>query len=165
MALAFTRVLSGTFLGVHGAIVLRVAHGLASSGLFVLANSNYQATNSRRLLLSKGIIAFSPQITLFWCLVALMNMGTPPLLSFLSEMVLVSVLTQMMPYFLFPVCMGIVLTVAYTLHLVIRTQHGWPPLYLSPHCVFTHRVAIRLVAHLVPAGVGVLGGDVLFSIT
>lgn len=124
MALAFRGALTGTSLGVHGAIILRVAHGLASSGLFMLANCIYQATNSRRLMLRKGMLSLSPQVALFWGLVALINMRTPPFLSFLSEAVLVTAICQMMPCLLIPVCLSAILTVAYTLHLVIRTQHG-----------------------------------------
>lgn len=162
IALAFSGILTGTSLGAHGALVLRVAHGLASSGLFVLADANYQGTNRRRLLLRKGILALAPQVTLFWYVAALMNMATPPFFSFLAEVVLVAVIRQAMACFLLPVCVAAILSVAYSLHLVVRTQHGWPPLHLNPHHLFRHRMAMGFVAHVVPALAAGLVGERFF---
>jgi len=49
--------------GLTGSYTLIIAHGLCSSGLFCLANINYERVGSRRILINKGIINFIPRIT------------------------------------------------------------------------------------------------------
>lgn len=41
-----------------------IAHGLRSSALFILANLSYELTHTRRIFLTKGLIAVAPIITL-----------------------------------------------------------------------------------------------------
>ncbi|RTR25692.1 hypothetical protein EKG37_22665 [Robertmurraya yapensis] len=43
-------------------MILIIAHGLASSALFCLANTNYERLHSRTLLLARGIQAVLPLI-------------------------------------------------------------------------------------------------------
>jgi len=52
--------------GLTRSYTLMIAHGLCSSGLFCLANINYERVHSRRLLINKGLIRFIPRITLWW---------------------------------------------------------------------------------------------------
>jgi len=49
--------------GLTRSFSLIIAHGLCSSGLFCLANINYERTGSRRILINKGLINFIPRIT------------------------------------------------------------------------------------------------------
>jgi len=50
--------------GLTRSYTLIIAHGLCSSGLFCLANINYERVHSRRLLINKGLMRFIPRITL-----------------------------------------------------------------------------------------------------
>jgi NADH-ubiquinone oxidoreductase chain 4 len=49
--------------GITGALILILAHGLCSSGLFCLANINYERVLSRRMYLNKGIIGILPRMS------------------------------------------------------------------------------------------------------
>lgn len=51
--------------GWQGALVLMVAHGLVSSGLFAVANITYENTSTRRIYLTKGILSILPRMSLF----------------------------------------------------------------------------------------------------
>ena len=51
--------------GWQGALTIRVAHGLCSSGLFALANILYLTANTRSLFLIKGLQAYFPTITMW----------------------------------------------------------------------------------------------------
>lgn len=48
--------------GFTGALILIVAHGLTSSALFCLANTNYERTHSRTLILARGLQTILPLI-------------------------------------------------------------------------------------------------------
>lgn len=54
-----------TYWGICGRLVLIVAHGLCSSGLFCLANISYERLLSRSLFLNKGLLNLIPSMA-FW---------------------------------------------------------------------------------------------------
>lgn len=41
-----------------------IAHGICSSGLFAMANITYESTQTRRIVITKGLISLFPIITL-----------------------------------------------------------------------------------------------------
>jgi NADH-ubiquinone oxidoreductase chain 4 len=51
--------------GLNGSFTLIIAHGLCSSGLFCLANINYERLGRRSLLINKGLINFMPRLSLW----------------------------------------------------------------------------------------------------
>lgn len=72
--------------GLIGGLILIVAHGLSSSGLFLGVGVIRKYSNSRRLILNKGIINFSPLMSLAWFLIVAVGIGIPPSLNFLGEL-------------------------------------------------------------------------------
>ena len=50
-------------LGYKGALIIIIAHGLTSSGLFFLISFIYERRGSRRLLINKGLLNIIPSIT------------------------------------------------------------------------------------------------------
>lgn len=52
-------------LGIVGSLVLIIAHGLCSSGIFCLANLAYERTISRSIFVNRGLLTFMPRICLF----------------------------------------------------------------------------------------------------
>lgn len=51
-------------LGVRGGLLIIIAHGLCSSGLFVLVNINYERVYRRSLYINKGFINYFPSLRL-----------------------------------------------------------------------------------------------------
>ena len=78
MALLIGGLYSTTKWGLERAIIMMVAHGLSRRALFALANIAYEASNSRRLYLSKGILLIMPSMALWWFLMRAANMAAPP---------------------------------------------------------------------------------------
>nr|YP_654704.1 NADH dehydrogenase subunit 4 [Flustrellidra hispida]AAZ76750.1 NADH dehydrogenase subunit 4 [Flustrellidra hispida] len=74
--------------GWSGALCMMVAHGLTSPAMFILANSNYEINSSRNLLHMKGLATSQPVLMLMWFLTMCSNMSVPPVLSFMSEIML-----------------------------------------------------------------------------
>lgn len=52
-------------LGLKGCLMMIIAHGLCSSGLFFLANVVYERTHRRSLFVSKGLLNLIPSLS-FW---------------------------------------------------------------------------------------------------
>lgn len=71
--------------GKLGAVIIIVAHGLCSSGLFFIAGLVYNLTNRRSLLVNKGLVILMPSIRLWWFLLLACNMACPPTINLLAE--------------------------------------------------------------------------------
>jgi len=76
--------------GLTSSFTLIIAHGLCSSGLFCLANINYERVRSRSILINKGFINFIPRMTFWWFLLRARNMACPPTLNLLGEISLLN---------------------------------------------------------------------------
>merc|ERR1739838_953585 len=50
---------------VHIAIIIIVAHGLCSSGIFSCANIIYERTHSRIIMINKSNLNYSPRLAIF----------------------------------------------------------------------------------------------------
>lgn len=74
--------------GLKGCLIIMIAHGLCSSGLFFLANVVYERTNSRRILINKGLLNILPRIRLWWFLLVVSNMAGPPSFNLVGEILL-----------------------------------------------------------------------------
>lgn len=81
-----------TIWGIRGRLLIMIAHGLCSSGLFCLANISYERLFSRRILINKGIINFIPSIALWWFLLSSRNISAPLSLNLISEIKLINCL-------------------------------------------------------------------------
>lgn len=64
MAFIIVGIMSTIMWGILGAIIIIIAHGLCSSGMFSNANIIYERSHSRSLILNKGILSFYPRVSL-----------------------------------------------------------------------------------------------------
>nr|YP_010610623.1 NADH dehydrogenase subunit 4 [Opisthoteuthis californiana]WAP91378.1 NADH dehydrogenase subunit 4 [Opisthoteuthis californiana] len=74
--------------GWEGGILMMFSHGLCSSGLFCLSNMLYEKINSRSLFLCGGMLNISSTMSLFWFMMCISNMGAPPFINMVSEVLL-----------------------------------------------------------------------------
>jgi len=66
-----------------------LAHGLCSSALFYILNLAYERQHSRRLLLMRGGLIFSPVLSYWWFFLCMRNIGCPPTFNFISEILMI----------------------------------------------------------------------------
>jgi NADH-ubiquinone oxidoreductase chain 4 len=64
IALVLVGLVISSTLSVGGAVIIIIAHGLCSSGLFRLVGIIYERTGTRSLVLLRGIIVSTPILTL-----------------------------------------------------------------------------------------------------
>lgn len=110
--------------GFNGGLIIIVAHGLCSSGIFYLVNINYERFFSRRLLINKGIINYFPSLRLIWFLLCSSNLSFPPSLNLFREVILLnSIMIVEKNYFLILIIL-ILFRACYRLYLYSFRQHG-----------------------------------------
>nr|YP_010247237.1 NADH dehydrogenase subunit 4 [Gibbium aequinoctiale]ATN40785.1 NADH dehydrogenase subunit 4 [Gibbium aequinoctiale] len=156
-------VLAGLFTfnvwGMFGSILMMVAHGLCSSGLFCLVNVCYERLGSRSLYVNKGMINLMPSLSLWWFLLCSSNMSFPPSLNLLSEISLINSLISWSSYS-YMALMGLLFFAgAYSLFLYSYTQHGvyFSGVYSFIPCTF--REYQVMLVHWVPLNLMFLISD------
>nr|YP_009776031.1 NADH dehydrogenase subunit 4 [Aulacophora indica]QAY81972.1 NADH dehydrogenase subunit 4 [Aulacophora indica]QJA26356.1 NADH dehydrogenase subunit 4 [Aulacophora indica] len=90
MSLVLSGIMTLNFWGLWGSLIMMLAHGLCSSGLFCLANIFYERTHSRSLYLNKGLLNMIPNLSLLMFLLVSSNMAAPPSLNLVSEIMLIN---------------------------------------------------------------------------
>nr|YP_001165452.1 NADH dehydrogenase subunit 4 [Microhyla ornata]ABF14628.1 NADH dehydrogenase subunit 4 [Microhyla ornata] len=145
-----------------GAMAMMIAHGLTSSALFCLANTMYERTNSRTMILLRGALLIFPLAALWWLSILLFNMALPPSVNFASELLIMSALYNWSsPAFIF-VALNLILTTAYTLYTLWSTQRGPTPLHLKTLYPFQIREHSLLLLHTAPALMFILNPELIF---
>nr|UXG56633.1 NADH dehydrogenase subunit 4 [Cerceris albofasciata] len=110
--------------GVLGAYMMMISHGLSSSGLFYLVNINYERINSRLIFFNKGLMILMPNMSLMWFLICSSNMAAPFSLNLVSELFLLMsliIFNKNLIWFLILLCM---FSFLYSLYLYSFVQHG-----------------------------------------
>nr|ARH54320.1 NADH dehydrogenase subunit 4 [Curculionidae sp. 6 AH-2016] len=124
MGLVLCGILTMNLLGFWGALVLMLAHGLCSSGLFCLANLVYERSYSRSIYLNKGMLNIFPNLSLWWFLLCSSNMAAPPSLNLLGEILLINSLSVYSKYTMISLFFLVFYSAVYSLFLYSYTQHG-----------------------------------------
>ena len=89
IALIIINLFSKNFIGLLGRIIIIIAHGLCSSGIFSCANIIYERSHSRMIIINKSFLNFFPRIRIFWFLLCMANFGGPFRLNLLGEIILI----------------------------------------------------------------------------
>ena len=89
IALIIINILSKNFWSLLGRIIIILAHGICSSGMFSCANIIYERSHSRRIMLNKAKLNLFPMISSFWFLLCIANFGGPFTLNLLGEILLI----------------------------------------------------------------------------
>nr|UNI92171.1 NADH dehydrogenase subunit 4 [Scleropages jardinii] len=150
MGLVASGILIQTPWGFTGAITLMIAHGLVSSALFCLANTNYERTHSRTLLLARGLQMILPLMATWWFIASLANLALPPLPNLLGELAIITALFNWSPWTITLTGLGVLITAGYTLFMFLLTQRGPTPLHtisLPPSYTREH---LLMTLHLIP---------------
>ena len=81
-------------IGLTGALLLIIAHGLRSSAIFFGRNLFYQRNFSRRVIIRKGFLTTIPLISLLWAITIIRRIAAPPIFNLPAEILCISVITR-----------------------------------------------------------------------
>nr|YP_009976033.1 NADH dehydrogenase subunit 4 [Cinclosoma castanotum]QNL17020.1 NADH dehydrogenase subunit 4 [Cinclosoma clarum]QNL17084.1 NADH dehydrogenase subunit 4 [Cinclosoma castanotum]QNL17096.1 NADH dehydrogenase subunit 4 [Cinclosoma castanotum] len=133
-----------------GAMILMISHGLTSSMLFCLANTNYERTHSRILLLTRGLQPLLPLMAIWWLLANLTNMALPPTTNLMAELTIVITLFNWSSLTIILTGTAILLTASYTLYMLIMTQRGVLPSHITSIQNSSTREHLLMALHMIP---------------
>nr|YP_009528973.1 NADH dehydrogenase subunit 4 [Ophraella communa]AST14960.1 NADH dehydrogenase subunit 4 [Ophraella communa] len=124
MGLVLAAILTLNYWGIWGALLMMLAHGLCSSGLFCLANISYERVHSRSLYMNKGMLNIIPNLSLFWFLLISSNMAAPPSLNLVSEIMLINSIVGFSSLSMIFLSLISFFSAVYSLYLYSYSQHG-----------------------------------------
>nr|WNH20187.1 NADH dehydrogenase subunit 4 [Plectranthias winniensis] len=150
MGLVAAAILVQTPWALTGAIILMIAHGLTSSLLFCLANTNYERTHSRTMLLARGLQMALPLMGTWWFIASLANLALPPLPNLMAELMIITALFNWSWWTLLLTGTGTLITVAYSLYMFIMTQRGPVPKHIVNLNPSHTREHLLVTLHLTP---------------
>nr|YP_009991579.1 NADH dehydrogenase subunit 4 [Chloroceryle aenea]QNN84388.1 NADH dehydrogenase subunit 4 [Chloroceryle aenea] len=133
-----------------GAMILMISHGLTSSMLFCLANTNYERTHSRILILTRGLQPILPLMATWWLLASLTNMALPPTTNLMAELTIMIALFNWSPLTIILTGMASFLTALYTLYMLLTTQHGTTPHHITSVQNSSTREHLLMILHITP---------------
>nr|WNH37123.1 NADH dehydrogenase subunit 4 [Malacocephalus occidentalis] len=150
MGLVAGGILIQTPWGFSGALMLMIAHGLTSSALFCLANTNYERTHNRTMLLTRGLQAALPLMAAWWFISSLANLAQPPLPNLMAELTIMVSLFNWSPWTLILAGAGTLITATYSLFLFQTTQRGPLPHHITNLPPSHTREHLLMALHLAP---------------
>nr|AJI44498.1 NADH dehydrogenase subunit 4 [Stegastes flavilatus] len=161
MGLVAAGVLIQTPAGLTGALMLMIAHGLTSSTLFCLANTSYERTHTRTLMLIRGLQTLFPLMTCWWLLTCLANLACPPLPNLTGEVMIVSSLLEWSPMTIALTGAGMLITMLYSLFLFLMTQRGPTTTRNNKSVPSYTREHLLITLHLTPLFMLILKPDII----
>lgn len=103
-----------------GAVLLLIAHGFVSAGLFLLIGFIYDRYKTRIVLYYNGLMRINPKIGFFFFFFLLGNIAFPGTLNFISEIFIVIGLYQINWYITFLVVLSSIFILSYNLFIFAR---------------------------------------------
>ena len=116
---------SNTIQGIEGGILLGLAHGFVSSGLFICAGGIlYDRSGTRSIYFYKGMVQIMPLFSILFFILSLGNCGAPLTLNFIGEFMSLYGVFERLPFLGLLASSSIILSAAYTIYMFNRIAFG-----------------------------------------
>ena len=122
--LARTGSISGAAMGLDGAMVQMISHGLVSGALFLCVGVLYDRLHTREISAYGGVVNTMPVFAFFAVLFAMANAGLPGTSGFVGEFLVIIASFKANFWFAFVAALTLILGASYTLWLVKRVIWG-----------------------------------------
>jgi NADH-ubiquinone oxidoreductase chain 4 len=114
-------VFSNTIQGIEGGIILGLAHGFVSSGLFICAGGIlYDRSSTRLITFYRGMAQIMPLFSILFFILSLGNCGAPLTLNFIGEFMSLYGVFERLPLLGVLASSSIVFSAAYTIYMFNR---------------------------------------------
>lgn len=133
-----------------GATILIIAHGLTSSLLFCLANSNYERIHSRTIIIARGLQIIFPLMATCWLIASLANLALPPSINLIGELYITISLFSWSNFSIILIGTNIIITGIYSIYIIITTQRGKFTNHMINLQPSHTRESTLIILHLIP---------------
>nr|AID52418.1 NADH dehydrogenase subunit 4 [Aleuroglyphus ovatus] len=145
MSVMFLGLLSLTFWGIYGSLLMMVAHGFISPLMFYLMTYLYDLKHSRSIMVLKGVLLVNPLFCVLWFMCCSLNLSVPPFMSFYSEVIIFGSLVSFSFLEWFFVIFSCFFTGVYCIYTYVVVSHG-TSLY-SLFCFLDFKTCLITLSH------------------
>nr|BAR46006.1 NADH dehydrogenase subunit 4 [Aurelia sp. 3 sensu Dawson et al. (2005)] len=131
MGLVTIAIFSKTSEGLVAAIILMLAHGLISSGLFITVTNLYDRFHTRIIRYYKGVVYTMPVYSVLFFFLILANIAFPISMNFVGEFMSILSASQFSLLAILCPLIGMVLSASYSLLFYNKISFGYPSSYLQ----------------------------------
>nr|QNN93085.1 NADH dehydrogenase subunit 4 [Platynereis cf. australis PA-2020] len=150
MSLVMAGIIANVPWGIWGAMAMMISHGLLSSAMFASADMCYSSSNSRSLLMNKGINITIPTMSMMWFIMSAANMAAPPSTNLLAEIMLITCSTVSTKLMIIPLGIMSFVAAAYSLTLYVSMNHGPINPLNNPAMYIIPRNLMVIISHVTP---------------
>jgi NADH-quinone oxidoreductase subunit M len=119
-------VFAGNLLSLQGAVIIILAHGLSTGGLFILVGILQERLHTRDMSKMGGLWASVPRMGGVGLFLALASLGLPGLGNFVGEFLVLAGTWRVSPVLTCLAAIGFVLSAIYSLWFIQKVFHGPP---------------------------------------
>jgi len=149
MAIVTFGLFSQNEIAFSGSIVLMLAHGFSSSGLFMVVSLLYNRHHTRSIKYYRGLTQTMPMFSILFFSFSLANLALPSTMNFTGEIMVLIGLFQSFPMLGLVANLSVVLSAAYSLFLFNRISFGIESVYLMTYSRDVSRVEFYSLLPLV----------------
>nr|YP_010406824.1 NADH dehydrogenase subunit 4 [Pardosa pusiola]URC16625.1 NADH dehydrogenase subunit 4 [Pardosa pusiola] len=148
MALVLLSMFTLNYIGLMGAMIMMIAHGLSSSALFLLTNDLYSKYHTRNISSFKGLITMLPNITFWWFMFMAINISAPPSINTMSEIMIMSSIILWSMKSMMPIFLISIMTTSFSMMMFLNLSHNKNE--MLPSNPSTMKLFSSLFIHMIP---------------
>ena len=151
MAVCILGILSNNLIGISGSLVLSIAHGFVSPGLFIIVGGIlYDRYHNRLIYYYQGLISYMPILAVYLIILSFCNTGTPLSINFVGELLSLTGAISRAPILGALATLSVLLSASYQMKLTNRLTGGIKTPYISLTADCTHRENTLMLALIIP---------------
>lgn len=151
MMITIMGIISNTYIGINGSLILSIAHGLVSPALFIIVGGIlYDRYHNRLIYYYQGLITYMPILSIYLIIFSFANIGAPITLNFIGELLSIAGTLNKSPIIGSIAAISILLSASYQLKITNRLTGGIKNMYLNTVEDLTYRENIILLLLLLP---------------
>jgi len=124
MGFAMLGIASGNPIGIQGAVLVMISHGLTTGALFFIVGMLYERRHTRLIRDYSGIANKVPNLSTFFVFMALASIGLPGLSGFVGEFLSMLGAYKANPVWGYLAAPGVIIAAIYMLSLIKRVVFG-----------------------------------------
>lgn len=147
-------------IGLTGAVIIIIAHGISSSALFLLVNDLYFKYHSRNTLIFKGLIIIIPNITFWWFIFIALNISAPPTINTVREIIIISRIISWRNSSIPIIFVISLITASFSLIIFVSIIHNKNEILPSTHT--PQKIFSSLLIHFIPSIIIIIKPELIF---
>lgn len=117
--------------GIEGSIYLQIAHGIVSSGLFIVVTQLYERYHTRIVKYYRGVTMTMPVYSMMFLILTMSNIGVPGTSNYVGEIMAIAGAMEENGIVAVLAGLGMVLSASYGLFLYNRVSFGGISAYMT----------------------------------